>query len=91
MRKFGCVVETTTAPPQLYQIAETIGAIVKKKPVSRTDEKSFVLFAPDESDVKILAKLCKKYKKTEEEVLSAAFRVGFPLLDFLGKNPSEKT
>jgi hypothetical protein len=64
---------------------------VKKKPASRTDEKSFVLFAPDESDLKKLEKICKKYKKTEEEVLSAAFRVGFPLLEFLEKNPSAKS
>jgi len=50
-----------------------------------------VLFAPDEADQKKLKKICRKYKKTEEEVLSAAFRLGFPMLEFLAKKPSAKT
>jgi len=64
---------------------------MKKKSSSPLDEKSFVLFAPDESDQKKLDAICRKYDKTEAEVLSAAFRVGFPLLEFLEKKPSSET
>lgn len=64
---------------------------MKKKSTCRENEKSFVLFAPDEADQKKLEKICRKYKKTEEEVLSAAFRLGFPMLEFLAKKPSAKT
>ena len=63
---------------------------MKKKSSKPINEKSFVLFAPDKSDQKILETICRKYNKTEEEVLSAAFRVGLPLLEFLkNKSPSK--
>jgi hypothetical protein len=78
-------------PKAVTQSSKILGGAVKKKLPSRLNEKSFVLFAPDEYDQKKLDAICRKYNKTEEEVLSAAFRVGFPLLEFLEKNPSSKT
>lgn len=66
-------------------------SFVKKKSTYLDSEKSFVLFDPDEADRKKVKKICRKYKKTEEEVLSAAFRLGFPMLEFLAKKPSAKT
>jgi hypothetical protein len=62
-----------------------------KKIKNRKNEKSFVLLAPDEVHLNKLEKICRKYKKTEEEVLLAAFLVGLPLLEFLETKTSSKT
>jgi hypothetical protein len=55
------------------------------------NENSVVLFAPDDGDQEKLEKICRKLNKTEEEVLSAAFRLGLPLLKFLGEKNPPKT
>ena len=55
------------------------------------NENSVVLFTPDEADQKQLEKICRRLNKTEEEVLSAAFQLGLPLLNFLGEKVSPKT
>ncbi len=82
---------TTFSTKAVTQPSKILGGAVKKKLPSRLNEKSFVLFAPDESDQKKLDAICRKYNKTEEQVLSAAFRVGFPLLEFLENKPSSET